>query len=323
MSELQATAMSAELKVLTGLSDQEVRERMARGDVNRVVMRSSRTYTAILRENVFTLFHVSFGIVLLIMAALGQITDALFSGFAVFTNIIVGVIQEIQAKWTLDRLALLSVQEITVIRNGVSLIVPVAEVVRDDLVELKPGDRAPVDGAVVQSNAVEMDESLLTGESDPVPKQVGDVVLSGRSVNLYIMDDWRARPNLTLNLGVRYENQTFTDDDNNVAPRIGFAYNVAGDSRTVSARRAIDAPRLASTRRWRSRFVRRGPTRLRSRVSRARPTASLRSRPWKTSFATPYGLPTRRPLSSAGARHETADGCCGAASRSPCAQSAR
>jgi ATPase, P-type (transporting), HAD superfamily, subfamily IC len=179
LSELQATPTSAELNFLTGLTDQEVQERMARGDVNRVVMRSSRTYAAILRENVFTLFHVSFGIVLLIMAALGQVTDAVFSGFAVFTNIIVGVIQEIQAKLTLDKLALLSVQQITVIRNGVELIVPVGEVVRDDLVQLKPGDRAPVDGSVLKSDGVEMDESLLTGESDPVPKQVGDVVLSG------------------------------------------------------------------------------------------------------------------------------------------------
>lgn len=179
MAELQATPISTELNLFTGLSDQEVRQRMARGDVNRVVLRSSRTYGEILRENVFTLFHVSFGIVLLIMAGLGQVTDAIFSGFAVFTNIVVGVIQEVQAKWTLDKLALLSVQQITVIRNGVSLIVPVGEVVRDDLVELKPGDRAPVDGSVVKSDGVEMDESLLTGESDPVPKQVGDVVLSG------------------------------------------------------------------------------------------------------------------------------------------------
>ncbi len=179
LSELQATATSAELNLFTGLTDQQVQERMVRGDVNRVVLRSSRTYAEILRENVFTLFHVSFGIVLLIMAALGQVTDALFSGFAVFTNIVVGVIQEIQAKLTLDKLALLSVQQITVIRNGVELIVPVGEVVRDDLVQLKPGDRAPVDGSVVKSDGVEMDESLLTGESDPVPKQVGDVVLSG------------------------------------------------------------------------------------------------------------------------------------------------
>ncbi len=181
MAELQANppAVLLESDGMMGLTDQEVRERMARGDVNRVVMRSSRTYGEILRENVFTLFHVSFGIVLLVMAALGQVTDAIFSGFAVFTNIVVGVIQEVKAKWTLDKLALLSVQQVTVVRHGVELIVPVGEVVRDDLVQLKPGDRAPVDGSVLKSDGVEMDESLLTGEADPVPKQVGDVVLSG------------------------------------------------------------------------------------------------------------------------------------------------
>lgn len=164
---------------LVGLTTPEVQARIERGDINRVVMRSSRTYTQILLENVFTLFHVSFGIVLLIMAGLGQVTDALFSGFAVFTNIIVGVVQEVQAKWTLDKLALLSVQQVTVVRDGVELIIPVGEVVRDDVVQMNPGDRAPVDGPVITSSAVEMDESLLTGESDPVPKAIGDTVLSG------------------------------------------------------------------------------------------------------------------------------------------------
>ncbi|MFN3926371.1 MAG: HAD-IC family P-type ATPase [Pseudanabaenaceae cyanobacterium] len=165
--------------LLSGLTDAEVQTRVARGDVNKVALRSSRTYRAIIRENVFTLFHISFGIVLVILAALGQGLDAFFSGFAVAMNIIVGVVQEVRSKWTLDKLALLSVQSVTVIRNGVPLIVPVNEVVRDDLIELKPGDRAPVDGTVVESKAVEMDESLLTGESDPVPKLVGDTILSG------------------------------------------------------------------------------------------------------------------------------------------------
>jgi cation-transporting ATPase E len=164
---------------VTGLTTPEVQARLDRGDVNRVVLRSSRTYGQIFRENVFTLFHVSFGAVLLIMALLGQVTDAIFSGFAVFTNIIVGVVQEVKAKWTLDKLALLSVQQITVVRDGVEIIVPVGEVVRDDVIQLAPGDRAPVDGPVISSSGVEMDESLLTGESDPVPKGVGDTVLSG------------------------------------------------------------------------------------------------------------------------------------------------
>jgi cation-transporting ATPase E len=164
---------------LNGLTTADVAQRVKQGDTNVVVLRSSRTYADIFKENVFTLFNITFAVILGLMVLLGQITDAIFSGFSVFSNIIVGVVQEIQAKHTLDGLALLSVQQVTVRRNGQSLMIPVHEVVRDDLIEIKPGDRAPVDGPVVSSQNVEMDESLLTGESDPVAKQIGDVVLSG------------------------------------------------------------------------------------------------------------------------------------------------
>ncbi|MFZ4729283.1 MAG: ATPase P, partial [Pseudanabaena sp.] len=87
-----------------GLSEAEVNDRNQRGDINVVVMRSSRTYNDIFKENVFTLFNVTFGVILILMMALGQITDAVFSGFSVFMNILVGVAQEIQAKLTLDKL---------------------------------------------------------------------------------------------------------------------------------------------------------------------------------------------------------------------------
>ena len=178
--DLPAIALADnEINPEIGLSEAEVADRKQRGDINVVVMRSSRTYNDIFKENVFTLFNVTFGVVLILMTALGQITDALFSGFSVFMNILVGVTQEIQAKLTLDKLALLSVQKVKVRRDGESREIPVGEVVRDDLIELNPGDRAPVDGAVLISQNVEMDESLLTGESDSVAKQIGDIVLSG------------------------------------------------------------------------------------------------------------------------------------------------
>ena len=164
---------------LHGLTAHTVAQMVQQGDTNVVVLRSSRTYADIFKENVFTLFNITFAIILGLMVALGQVTDAIFSGFSVFSNIIVGVIQEIQAKLTLDQLALLSVQQVTVRRDGKSVQIPVHEVVRHDLIEISPGDRAPVDGPVVSSQNVEMDESLLTGESDPVAKQMGDVVLSG------------------------------------------------------------------------------------------------------------------------------------------------
>jgi cation-transporting P-type ATPase E len=165
--------------VINGLTAAQVEERMARGDVNLVVFRSTRTYKEIFQENVFTLFHISFGIILVMLAALGQWVDALFSGVTILSNIVVGVFQEVKAKLALDKLALLSVQQVSVIRDGVSLIIPLGEVVRDDVIELKPGDRTPVDGEILSSDALEMDESLLTGESDLLPKHIGDTVLSG------------------------------------------------------------------------------------------------------------------------------------------------
>ena len=179
LSPIASENTNTKINLDTGLSATEVSERKHRGDVNVVVMRSSRTYKDIFQENVFTLFNVTFGVVLLLLMALGQITDAIFSGFSVFMNILVGVVQEIQAKMTLDKLALLSVQKVRVRRDGESREIPVGDVVRDDLIELNPGDRAPVDGAVLISQNVEMDESLLTGESDPVAKQIDDIVLSG------------------------------------------------------------------------------------------------------------------------------------------------
>jgi len=174
-----ASVNTQEINPEIGLSNAEVLARKQRGDLNVVVMRSSRTYKDIFQENVFTLFNVTFGVVLILLTALGQFTDAIFSGFSVFMNILVGVVQEIQAKLTLDKLALLSVQKVKVRRDGQSQEIPVGEVVRDDLIEINPGDRAPVDGAVLISQNVEMDESLLTGESDPVAKQIDDIVLSG------------------------------------------------------------------------------------------------------------------------------------------------
>ena len=107
------------------LSEAEVADRRRRGDINVVVMRSSRTFKDIFQENVFTLFNVAFGVVLVLMMALGQITDAFFSGFSVFMNILVGVAQEIQAKLTLYKLALLSVQKVKVRRDGESKEIPV------------------------------------------------------------------------------------------------------------------------------------------------------------------------------------------------------
>jgi cation-transporting ATPase E len=166
-------------EAVSGLNDGAIAERIRLGAVNAVQMRSSRPYRDIISENVLTPFNIAFGVILVLLVALGKPSDAVFAGFSVFFNIVVGVLQEVKSKWELDRLALLSVQQATVRRNGEEVSIPLQQIVRDDVVLLRPGDRAPVDGPVLVSEAVEMDESLLTGESDPIPKQVADPILSG------------------------------------------------------------------------------------------------------------------------------------------------
>jgi len=142
----------------------------------------------IIVENVFTVFNVTLFATLAATLALGLSTpatrrvvlgDTLFAGGSVWLNVLVGIVQELRAKRALDRIAALAARRARVRRHGASVEVETDAIVRDDLVELAPGDRAPVDGPLVEARALEMDESLLTGESDSVPKRPGDAIYSG------------------------------------------------------------------------------------------------------------------------------------------------
>lgn len=164
-----------------GLSTAEVAERVSRGEVNDVPVRSSRSTAEIVRANVFTRFNAIIGILFVIMLAVAPIQDALF-GFVIVANTAIGIIQELRAKKTLDSLAVIGEAKPTVRRDGVAAEVPVGEIVLGDLVELGPGDKVVVDGEVVEADGLEIDESLLTGEADPVLKRPGDPVMSGSFV---------------------------------------------------------------------------------------------------------------------------------------------
>lgn len=166
---------------LSGLTASQVAERVARGQVNVSDERTSRTLSEILRANVFTRFNAILGTMLVIILIVGPIQDALF-GVVLVSNALIGIVQEIRAKRTLDRLAVLSAPRARVVRDGEVSEVAVGEVVIDDVVELVAGDQVPCDGKVRTAEGLEIDESLLTGESDPVPKDVGDEVLSGSIV---------------------------------------------------------------------------------------------------------------------------------------------
>ncbi|MFD5948355.1 HAD-IC family P-type ATPase [Streptomyces collinus] len=165
----------------TGLTGAQVAERVERGQVNDVPVRSSRSTVDIVRANVFTRFNAIIGVLWLIMLVVAPIQDSLF-GFVILANTGIGIVQEWRAKKTLDSLALIGEVRPTVRRDGAAGQVSTSEIVLDDLIEIGPGDKVVVDGVCVEADGLEIDESLLTGEADPVVKQPGDHVMSGSFV---------------------------------------------------------------------------------------------------------------------------------------------
>ncbi|MGW7465770.1 HAD-IC family P-type ATPase [Streptomyces xantholiticus] len=165
----------------TGLTSAEVAARVARGEVNDVPVRSSRSAVDIVRANVFTRFNAIIGVLWVIMFFVAPIQDSLF-GFVIIANTGIGIIQELRAKKTLDSLAVIGEAKPRVRRDGVTTAISTSEIVLGDLVELGPGDKVVVDGEIAEADSIEVDESLLTGEADPVLKQPGDLVMSGSFV---------------------------------------------------------------------------------------------------------------------------------------------
>ncbi|MGW7280582.1 HAD-IC family P-type ATPase [Streptomyces sp. NPDC054844] len=165
----------------TGLTAAGVAERVARGQVNDVPVRSSRSLADIVRANVFTRFNAIIGVLWVIMLFVAPIQDSLF-GFVILANTGIGIVQEWRAKKTLDSLALIGEVRPTVRRDGTAAEVSTSEIVLDDIIEIGPGDKVVVDGVCVEADGLEIDESLLTGEADPVVKQPGDQVMSGSFV---------------------------------------------------------------------------------------------------------------------------------------------
>ena len=162
----------------TGLTAAEAAQRVRAGQVNTADDRTSRTFAEILRANVLTRFNAIIGTMFVLILVFGEGQDSLF-GFVLLFNTLIGVVQEWRAKRTLDRLAVLAAPKARVVRDGEVHEVAVTEVVLDDLCELRAGDQVPADGVVQDAQGLEIDESLLTGESDPEEKRNGDEVLSG------------------------------------------------------------------------------------------------------------------------------------------------
>ena len=143
--------------------------------------RAARSVSEIVRANVFTRINAILGVLLIIVLSTGSVINGAF-GLLIIANSAIGIIQELRAKQTLDKLAIVGQAKPLVRRqSGTQALMP-SEVVLDDVIELGPGDQIVVDGEIVEETNLEVDESLLTGEADPIAKDAGDQVMSGSFV---------------------------------------------------------------------------------------------------------------------------------------------
>ncbi len=164
-----------------GLSRDEIAARVREGRVNTMPPLPGRSFGQILRANVLTRFNAILGSLLVVVAVVGPLQDGLF-GAVIAANTAIGIFQEVRSKRTLDRLAILSAPRTHALRSGRVVELAVEEVVIDDVLELHTGDQVPVDAVVLRSDGAEADESLLTGEAQPVSKEEGDALMSGSFV---------------------------------------------------------------------------------------------------------------------------------------------
>ncbi len=166
---------------VTGLTDAEIAQRVADGKTNDVPTRAARSVSDIIRANVFTRINAILGVLLIIVMSTGSVINGAF-GLLIIANSAIGIIQELRAKQTLDKLAIVGQTKPLVRRqSGTQALMP-SEVVLDDIIELGPGDQIVVDGEILEESNLEVDESLLTGEADSIAKDAGDNVMSGSFV---------------------------------------------------------------------------------------------------------------------------------------------
>ena len=168
-------------RLAVGLSDAEVATRITEGKTNDMPGRASRSVSDIVRANVFTRINAILGVLLLIVLATGSLINGLF-GLLIIANSGIGIIQELRAKKTLDSLAIIGQAKPCVRRQSGTAELAPNEVVLDDIIELGAGDQIVVDGELLEAATLEIDESLLTGEADPIAKSVRDSVMSGSFV---------------------------------------------------------------------------------------------------------------------------------------------
>ncbi|HSG16773.1 MAG TPA: HAD-IC family P-type ATPase [Anaerolineae bacterium] len=171
--------MNHVLSLNLGLTEKEATARRARGQGNDLKLQSSRPYRQILRDNLLTFFNIVLFGVSLVLLLLGSPRDAFFTAGVAVLNVIIATIQEVRAKRKLDQISLLTRPKVKVIRDGREKEIDPGEIVLADVLVVEPGDQIVVDGEVIGDGHMDVDESLLTGESDLIHKHAGDTVLSG------------------------------------------------------------------------------------------------------------------------------------------------
>ena len=174
-----SSAVTGEVvSTVTGLTAAQVAQRIADGRVNIVDDRNSRSLGSIIRANTFTYFNALIGGLWILMLVCAPLIDSLF-GIVIVINTAIGIIQEYRAAQTLAKLSLVGQAQALVRRDGVDAEIPPNQIVLDDIIIVRTGDQMLVDAQVLQSHGLELDESLLTGEADPVPMEIGSAALSG------------------------------------------------------------------------------------------------------------------------------------------------
>jgi len=164
-----------------GLTTAQVADRVARGEINAAPDARSRSLKDIIRANTLTWFNGLIGTLWVLMLIVAPIQDSLF-GFIIVANTAIGIVQEWRASRTLAKLAVIGEAKPTVRRDGADVAVSPHDVVLDDIIVLTTGDQLVVDGVVLGADGLEIDESLLTGEADPVDKDPGQEAMSGSFV---------------------------------------------------------------------------------------------------------------------------------------------
>lgn len=165
---------------MTGLTNEQVKQRIEEGKINVNENPNTRTYKQIIMENTLTFFNFLNIVLLVLVLFVGSYKNSMFMGIIII-NTVIGIFQEVRAKKTLDKLAILTENKAVVFREGKKWSISTEKLVLDDLIYLKSGDQVPADAKVIEGS-LEVNESLLTGEADNLVKNLGDELFSGSFV---------------------------------------------------------------------------------------------------------------------------------------------